>query len=251
MLIVVTGGAGSGKSALAERYAIGLAQEAKCTPVYIATMRRDPDDPETEAIIRRHREMRAGKGFITYELPCGIRQATESDGRFGLYGKEAGEACFSEEGTINCAGCAEEGMINRAECTEEGTINHAGYADGGTPSRRVYLLEDLPNLLANELWSEGGAMAETAGSIRDPVADTVGTAALSAELERELTMPLLKISEEADLVIVTGDVHSEGGAADAWTDLYMQLLGKAGRALAASADRVVEAVSGVPVVLKT
>ena len=229
MLILVTGGAGSGKSALAERYAIELAQEAKCSPVYIATMLRNPGDPETEAIIRRHREMRAGKGFITYELPCGIRQATEPGVRFGLFGKEAGEACISEEG-----------MIKRAEWT-----------DGGTPSRRVYLLEDLPNLLANELWSEGGAMAETAGSIRDPAADTVGTAALFAALETELTVPLVKISEEADLVVVTGDVHSEGTAADAWTDLYMQLLGEAGRALAAAADRVVEAVSGVPVVLKT
>ena len=229
MLILVTGGAGSGKSALAERYAIGLAQEAKCSPVYIATMRREPGDPETEAIIRRHREMRAGKGFITYELPCGIRQVTEFDGRFGLFGKEAGGTCVSEER-----------MLNRTEC-----------AGGGTPSRRIYLLEDLPNLLANELWSEGGAMAETAGSIRDPAADTVGTAALFAALETELTVPLVKISEEADLVVVTGDVHSEGTAADAWTDLYMQLLGKAGRALAASADRVVEAVSGVPVVLKT
>ena len=72
-----------------------------------------------------------------------------------------------------------------------------------------------------------------------------------AALETELTVPLVKISEEADLVVVTGDVHSEGTAADAWTDLYMQLLGEAGRALAAAADRVVEAVSGVPVVLKT
>ena len=138
MLILVTGGAGSGKSALAERYAIELAQEAKCSPVYIATMLRNPGDPETEAIIRRHREMRAGKGFITYELPCGIRQATEPGVRFGLFGKEAGGACISEERTLN-----------RTEC-----------AGGGTPSRRVYLLEDLPNLLANELWSEGGAMAE-------------------------------------------------------------------------------------------
>jgi adenosyl cobinamide kinase/adenosyl cobinamide phosphate guanylyltransferase len=74
---------------------------------------------------------------------------------------------------------------------------------------------------------------------------------LFAELETELTVPLLKLSEGADLVIVTGDVHSEGSAADAWTDLYMQLLGKAGCVLAAAADRVVEAVSGVPVVLKT
>ena len=229
MLILVTGGAGSGKSALAEQYAVGLAQAAKCSPVYIATMRRDPDDPETEERIRRHRDMRAGKGFITYELPCNIRQATELKGRFGLSGRDEGKACISEAKTISRTACA----------------------DCGTPERRVYLLEDLPNLLANELWSEGGAMAETAKSIENPAVDTAGTEALFAALETELIGPLMELSEEADLVIVTGDVFSEGSAVDAWTDLYMQLLGKAGRVLAGAADRVVEAVSGLPVVLKT
>lgn len=228
MLILVTGGAGSGKSALAEQYAIGLAQSAKCSPVYIATMRRDPGDPETEARILRHRDMRAGKGFITYELPCNIRQTMEYDG-LELYGADAGKACVSEEKTLNRAACA----------------------DGGTPVRRVYLLEDLPNLLANDLWSEDGSMADTVRSIRDPAADTAGTATLFAELETELIGPLMKLSEKADLVIVTADVYSEGTEVDAWTDLYMQLLGKAGRVLAGAADRVVEAVSGLPVVLKT
>lgn len=69
MLILVTGGASSGKSSLAERLAAALG-----TPrVYIATLR--PSDGESDKRIARHRALRAGKGFETLECPVSLEAA--------------------------------------------------------------------------------------------------------------------------------------------------------------------------------
>ncbi|MEE1114584.1 MAG: bifunctional adenosylcobinamide kinase/adenosylcobinamide-phosphate guanylyltransferase [Eubacterium sp.] len=63
MIHLITGGAGSGKSAYAESLIIGFGEGRR---IYIATM--DPgNDPENEARIERHRAMRAGIGFETIE----------------------------------------------------------------------------------------------------------------------------------------------------------------------------------------
>ena len=63
MLTLVTGGAGSGKSAFAERELLRLAGEAP--RVYLATMA--PFGEEAKARIARHKNARAGKGFLTIE----------------------------------------------------------------------------------------------------------------------------------------------------------------------------------------
>lgn len=61
MLILVTGGAASGKSAHAERLVCEKAQSR----LYLATMQ--PFGKSAEARIARHRALRAGKGFATVE----------------------------------------------------------------------------------------------------------------------------------------------------------------------------------------
>lgn len=61
MLVLITGGSGSGKSEFAER----TAAEFGGKKLYIATMQ--PYDEECEKRIERHRKMRAGKGFETVE----------------------------------------------------------------------------------------------------------------------------------------------------------------------------------------
>ena len=69
MLIVVSGGSGSGKSAYAEK----LAQSMKNGPLlYIATML--PLDAENRARIKKHRKLRAGKGFQTIECFMGLEK---------------------------------------------------------------------------------------------------------------------------------------------------------------------------------
>ena len=58
MLVVVTGGSGSGKSAFAEETILSLGEARR---IYIATMQAFDEES------RRHRHMRAGKSFETIE----------------------------------------------------------------------------------------------------------------------------------------------------------------------------------------
>lgn len=62
MLVLITGGSGSGKSAYAEDRVLSLGEGPR---VYVATM--FPFDRESEQRIRRHQKMREGKGFETIE----------------------------------------------------------------------------------------------------------------------------------------------------------------------------------------
>ena len=70
MLILVSGGAGSGKSEFAESLvtASGIPNR-----VYLATMR--VWDAESVRRVERHRQMRSGKGFETVECPTGLADA--------------------------------------------------------------------------------------------------------------------------------------------------------------------------------
>ena len=70
MLMMVTGGSGSGKSEFAESLVTGLADGPN---LYIATM--FPFDEECHKRIARHREMRKDKGFDTLECYTGLKHA--------------------------------------------------------------------------------------------------------------------------------------------------------------------------------
>ena len=61
MRILITGGAASGKSAFAEQRALGLPG----SHVYLATM--PVQDAEDKERVQRHRELRADKGFASFE----------------------------------------------------------------------------------------------------------------------------------------------------------------------------------------
>lgn len=72
-LTLVLGGSGSGKSALAEDWAVLCRRQpggsrAAEPMLYVATMQPYPDG-ETQRRIARHREQRRGKGFETLEWP--------------------------------------------------------------------------------------------------------------------------------------------------------------------------------------
>lgn len=70
MMILVTGGSGSGKSAFAEDRLVSLGEEKR---IYIATMY--PYDEESLRRVERHRRMRSGKGFETIECYTGLYEA--------------------------------------------------------------------------------------------------------------------------------------------------------------------------------
>ena len=67
MLILVTGGSASGKSAHAERI---LCERAPISRLYLATMQ--PFGAAAEKRIARHRVLRQGKGFQTVERPLDL-----------------------------------------------------------------------------------------------------------------------------------------------------------------------------------
>ena len=67
MMILVTGGSGSGKSVFAEDCVVSF---GKTDRIYIATMY--PFDEESRKRVQRHRKMRQGKGFETVECYTGL-----------------------------------------------------------------------------------------------------------------------------------------------------------------------------------
>ena len=67
MMVLVTGGSGSGKSAFAEDKILSFGEGRR---IYIATMH--PYDEESHLRVRRHRKMREGKGFETVECYTGL-----------------------------------------------------------------------------------------------------------------------------------------------------------------------------------
>ena len=69
MMIVVTGGSGSGKSAYAEKQ---ILQFGVMPRYYIATM--ENRDAESQKRVDRHRAMRADKKFVTVECPYDLQE---------------------------------------------------------------------------------------------------------------------------------------------------------------------------------
>lgn len=95
------------------------------------------------------------------------------------------------------------------------------------PERGTALLECLGNLMANELYSPGGAGSEE-GAVSAIVG---GVDALLAQC--------------ADLVAVSNEVCSGGRNYAGDTDRYLRALAAVNRALAKRADRVCEVVCGI------
>lgn len=94
------------------------------------------------------------------------------------------------------------------------------------PQGAVVLLEDLPNLLANEMFDEGGDPARIVPALKH-LAQTC-----------------------SHLVIVTNDIFSDGIDYDPSTAEYIRLLAQIGNAAAELSDSVVEVVYSIPVAVK-
>ena len=73
MLVLITGGSGSGKSAYAEDYITKLSKD--CRKYYIATMQ--VYDEEGQEKVFKHQKMREGKGFLTIEQSTDIHLAAD------------------------------------------------------------------------------------------------------------------------------------------------------------------------------
>lgn len=97
---------------------------------------------------------------------------------------------------------------------------------------RAVLLECISNLTANEMFADG--------RIREKE-KTVETVVKGVEQLRK---------QAAHLVVVSNDVFADGIVYEEATMDYIEAMGKINQVLAAQADRVVEIVAGIPVLVK-
>ena len=108
MRIWITGGAGSGKSSLAQELAAAVSADGP--KYYIATM--IPRDDEDRSRIRRHVEDREGMGFVTIECPSGLtrRIAPDPEGTYLLDSVTAmlANAMFGEHEFVYAPEAAQE-----------------------------------------------------------------------------------------------------------------------------------------------
>lgn len=109
-----------------------------------------------------------------------------------------------------------------------------GAAVPGLPRGCTLLLEDVGNLVANELFAEGGL------SPRDPDA-----------VAREVLGGIERLAQAAAYtVVVTVDVFADGMRYDEGTEAWRRALARVNAGVAALADRAVEVVCGIPVWMK-
>lgn len=94
------------------------------------------------------------------------------------------------------------------------------------PEDATVLLEDIPNLVANEMFDENGNVCR--------IIPALGKLAGSCK----------------NLVMVTGNIFADGGNYDSETQKYMRLLAEVNAAAAAFADCGVEVVYTIPVAFK-
>lgn len=114
------------------------------------------------------------------------------------------------------------------------------------------LLEDLPNLVANELYTgvDVGALDDLDAWLDDGLTDDFSVKAgedTAKEPDESLEADLRHLMRAKNLVIVTGDIFSDGMEYDEDTEQYRRLLAKINVWAARHADEVVEVVCGIPV----
>ena len=192
-LILITGGAASGKSGYAEALAVSMnTAPMKQTLWYLATMHFDTEDPETIQCIEKHRKARAGKGFRTLEQ--------------------------------------ERDLVGLSDTFRKGDI---------------ILLEDLPNLLANEMFSP-----LTSADPKEMI-DTNSEEALFAFLERKILYPIREWLEKGICILIVGsriaeDLPQYRRDGEESVEAYKKGLSYLQRELGKSAAMVTEVVCGIP-----
>lgn len=216
MLILITGGSGSGKSSFAEKRITELRDRLSApaspdtkqsTMYYIATMQVYGEEGRKK--VERHRRLRAGKGFITLEKTVDV------------------DRC------LDAMEMTSELSNRHSESSKQyPKIEPPSSSGASSEPVAIALLECMSNLVANEMFLMDGMKSE------EEVVDKVS---------REVLILAEKLK---DLVIVTNNVFEDGIVYDNSTMTYIRALGRINQAIAEHADEVWESVVGIPVRLK-
>ena len=193
MVFFITGGNDNGKSEYAEDLVINLSpggRSAGYTRIYLATM--GARDEESLKRIKKHIFRRKDMEYITIEKSFDV-------------------------GSIDITN------IDIANGSEKNVNEDKG-------GKRILLIEDIPNLLAGEMFK--------GTSFYPDVADKI-----TADI-----MKLISACEHT--VIVTNEVFSDGMIYDEYTTTYLREFGTINRRLAGYSDKVVELVCGIPCIVK-
>lgn len=193
MVVFITGGNDNGKSEYAEDLVIKLSpggRSAGYTRIYLATM--GARDEESLKRIKKHIFRRKDMEYITIEKSFDV-------------------------GSID---------ITNIDIAN-GSVKNVNEDKGG---KRILLIEDIPNLLAGEMFK--------GTSFYPDVADKI-----TADI-----MKLISACEHT--VIVTNEVFSDGMIYDEYTTTYLREFGTINRRLAGYSDKVVELVCGIPLIIK-
>lgn len=221
-LYYITGGAGSGKSEYAEQLAERLHAELAGPLYYVATMNPAPRDSDAAARIEKHQKRRAGRGYTTIECPTDIAQLRT---RLTKDSNQPDIAASAQRAdalhvALHMPKTPVPVLVSQAEDS-----NHAGVIRQDA-SRAVFLLEDLTNLYANEVYGTSGH-------------------------PHEIVAPLLELTQQAGaVIIVANELYSDGITYAPETDRFLRNLAALAVALSAAADQVTEVIYGIPVQLK-
>ncbi len=121
---------------------------------------------------------------------------------------------------------------------------------------QAILLEDLPNLVANELYAKENGLTDDWPDDLDNPDLWIDESVLEMQTvdsveemppEERIQQDLEHIMKAKHLVIVTGDIFADGVDYDPETETYRKLLARTNQWIARYADEVVEVIHGIPV----
>lgn len=207
MITFIYGASSSGKSEYAEK----LLQEASAVnKIYLATMKNVPENADR---IKRHRELRKDKGFITIECDRDIRRIISDS--YLIINNNSVNNVFNNELNNNKYknNKLKNNLLNNKYLCDESAV----------------LLECLSNLTANEMFYRGNIIS------REIVKN---------KIINEINYLNKKIN---NLIIVSNNIFDDGNVYDSATSEYMKALSEINRYLVSIADASYEVVVGIPV----
>lgn len=120
--------------------------------------------------------------------------------------------------------------IEKSNNLGELDLSKYGSDDDFYKGHRILLIEDIPNLLAGEMFRDGEFYPEVSGKITNDI------------------KKMVSVCEHT--VIVTNEVFSDGMVYDEYTTTYLREFGIVNQNIAAMSDEVYELVCGIPVTIK-